>query len=574
MESRKQLSATESAMKHRTIMLITMVIASQLRLTGQNFRNPLDTGRVDVAENELFDGGFAEDTQDKTEQTISDSIHLSSIICATPSTIIAGGDKGVITYSLDGGQSWIEAQTGTVNTIRKMSFLNALVGVAVGDSGLVLLTTDGGRTWHFQPHASKVDLIGVSIADQQRIYAVGRRGTILRSNDSGRTWESISSGAFFSLRSIKNPASTTAIAVGVEGTILRSSDSGNSWRHSFSGTLNDLSDVAFSNGDLGVAVGNVGTIVRTTDGGISWSPIQHPFRVDFTCVAFADVNVAVATASNGTIIRTSDGGLSWQLVMDSSSISLSGASFADSRSGFAAGDNGIILHTNDGGAHWSIREEKPIQSAEKPTAERTQTLVRKSDPASEKEKKSVTERLTPDVPVSKTKEPPPLNIQMGLAKMPPPRWRPFDLPTMLIQIPTGFGGGLVMGLAGGLLGAAIDGKNSAAATIILGGGGAFFGVPAGVYFGGKWMGGNGTYGSTLLYGYALLLGGALLTAAAPPLGVIVMVLSPVLAYHLSASPVYQSDNSALLGTTNTKLAGWPNSGPSTDLRINVISIDF
>ncbi len=564
----------ESTMKYQAKLLIIIVIESQLCLALQNFRKPSDTCTVDVAENELSEGDYSRYIQERTEQAISDSILYSTIICTSSSTIIAGGEKGAMAYTSDGGISWNQVQTGSVNTIRRMSFLNTLTGVAIGDSGLVLLTSNGGRAWSYQPYANRVDLFGVSYADQQRIYAVGRRGTILRSINAGKTWESLNSGAYFSLRSIKNLGSTIAVAVGVEGTIVRTSDGGNSWRHSFSGTLNDLNDASFADGDIGIAVGNSGTVVRTADGGISWGPIQHPFSADFTSVAFADANVAVVTASNGLTIRTTNGGMEWELVRDSSTVHFFGVSFANPLVGFIAGDLGIILHTNDGGAHWSTVERYVVQTAPELRDDKNQTLKTKIEPASKKGIGSNTVILTPKIVDSKEKETPPLDIQMGLAKVPTPRWKPFDLPTMMVQIPSGVAGGFVMGGAGLLLGSALDGGRSLLGSVLLGGLGAFFGIPAGVCVGGNWMGGNGTYIGTLFYGYGIFLCGGLIASAAPPLGVIVMILSPALGYQLSATPVYQSDNLSFLGAKNTMPGASPHSATTLDLRVNVLSISF
>jgi photosystem II stability/assembly factor-like uncharacterized protein len=362
------------------------------------------------------------------------------------------------------------------------------------------------------------------------------------------------------------------IAVGVEGTILRSSDSGESWRHTFSGTLNDLSDVAFSNGEQGVAVGYAGTIVSTTDGGISWSPIQHPFNVDFTSVAVADANVAVATASNGTIIRTDDGGLSWHLVMDSSSISLFSTSFADSTDGFIAGNNGIILRSSDGGAHWSTRERSLAESKQKPQVQTAQIP--------ESEKRPVESPTLPRTVLSGTGKSGQPDSPLKNAKMSLAPWKPFDGSTVLLQIPGAFGGALVMGGAGALLGSALDPSHGGVSvgSVLLGTAGVFFGIPTGVYLVGNWKGGNGGYSSTLLWMPGLFLGGLLVYAAVPPLGGFIMAVSPIvgpiLGYHLSASSVNQENNSTILPMNQNNLASIPGLGTTIDLRVNVITIYF
>jgi photosystem II stability/assembly factor-like uncharacterized protein len=582
-------------MRWRAMLLLTMVTMCQLCLKSQSIRRPLNSGHldvgigfsteprkpsmeglqlqmVDVTTNQVSEQISTQNIQDKPRQAISDSIQLLSIVCTSPSTMIASGDGGVILYSSDAGASWIQAQTATVKTIHKMSFLNVSTGVAVGDNGLILTSYNGGLNWHIQPTEIVTDLFGVSFVDQNRIYAVGRRGTVLRSNDAGQTWENLNSGAFFTLRSIKNLGLTSAIAVGVEGTIVRTSDGGNSWRHSFSGTSNDLSDASFANPELGIAVGNGGAIVRTTDGGISWSPIQHPFRVDFIGVAFADANVAVAVASNGSIVRTTNGGMEWELVRDSSMAPLFGISFPHPLSGIIVGSNGLVLYTIDSGVRWSTREQNNVLVTEKPKDEKVQ--------AAEAGKTTIEAPRASTSPPSEIRETPQVGTQRKIGRMQSTQWKPFDASTVLLQIPGAFGGGIVIGGAGALLGAAIDPAHGgvSAGALILGTAGVFFGIPTGVYLVGNWEGGNGGYNSTLLSGPGMFLGGLLLYAASPPFGIFIMsispIIGPILGYHLSASSVSQENNSGLLRMNKNSLTGIPNPATMTDLRINVVTINF
>ncbi len=71
-------------------------------------------------------------------------------------------------------------------------------------------------------------------------------------------------------------------------------------------------------------------------------------------------------------------------------------------------------------------------------------------------------------------------------------WKPFNLPTVGIQILTGTGGWMVGGIAS-LPFQAAGGEFTS--FLLLGG----VGFASGVYLGGKWMGGNGEFVPTVLY---------------------------------------------------------------------------
>ena len=517
---------------------------------------------------------ISETIQSEPLRPIPDSARLLSVVWTGPNSLVAGGEYGVVWLSSDAGASWTQISSGTTRPLRRIRFQNPVSGVAVGDSGTVLTTNNGGMSWQVQTTGLGGDLYGASMVDEQRILAVGRRGSIVRSTDAGKTWEALSSGAFFSLRSVATLGSSTAVVVGVEGTILRSADGGDTWRHSFSGTMNDLTDVSFVNSDLGVAVGNGGTIVRSTDGGTSWTPIQSPSSADLASVKCVDADVAVAVSTNGSIVRSTDAGLTWVEVRDSSSVPLAGISFLNATNGVAVGDKGLVLRTDDAGVHWSAQTAKAVSVARQSKPDKVETVVRKKDAVPEKERQKLEDQFPRQLSRTESKETPLPDLRMRLGAELPAKWRPFHVPTMLLQIPAEFAGGAALGFAGVLLGQAIDGKNSAVATILLGTSGAFLGVPGGVCLAGSWMGGNGTFGSTLTNGYLFALGGLALTFVVPPLGVIAMILSPVIGYHVSASPVYETEFPTSLGMNPIDGLRIPTPGPSPEVTVNIVSLTF
>jgi photosystem II stability/assembly factor-like uncharacterized protein len=60
---------------------------------------------------------------------------------------LAAGERGIILYSDNGGQSWRQAKTPTSASLTAMRFANDKLGWAIGHMGIVLHTADGGETW-------------------------------------------------------------------------------------------------------------------------------------------------------------------------------------------------------------------------------------------------------------------------------------------------------------------------------------------------------------------------------------------------------------------------------------------
>ncbi len=105
------------------------------------------------------------------------------------------GLGGVILRSQDGGRSWTYQDTG-----RKQAFYSVSSGnghaVAVGEKGLVRYSGDGGDTWR-APAERDFPQIFTFMRDldfdgHQRVgFIVGQEGMVLRSVDGGNTWSQV-----------------------------------------------------------------------------------------------------------------------------------------------------------------------------------------------------------------------------------------------------------------------------------------------------------------------------------------------------------------------------------------------
>jgi hypothetical protein len=148
-------------------------------------------------------------------------------------------------------------------------------------------------------------------------------------------------------------------------------------------------------------------------------------------------------------------------------------------------------------------------------------------------------------------------------------WVPFDESTMGAQAGCGLGFagvGIAIGLAASPTGGDAGGVAGGIA-IFLGGTIAAMGLPEGIYLGGKWMGGNGSWWATL---GGCLVGG--LVGLVPNIfikygdfGVTAVVFAVgalsggIAGYHLSASPIEREDHA---GTTSLRRSPFVDKGMS------------
>ncbi|MBN8586255.1 MAG: T9SS type A sorting domain-containing protein [Ignavibacteria bacterium] len=282
------------------------------------------------------------------------------------------------------------------NTFRCLEFSTPEIGITVGDNGMMMKTEDGGQTW-FEIQSNTVqNLWKTSAVDGDTIVVVGNGGTILKSSDAGTTWQPMQSGTTTDLFGVYAREDGTGFAVGRNGSIFKSTDHGSNWEVVIQNHGNDLRAISMY-ADNGVIVGDKNHIFFTTDAGATWNAPNTvlPFELSFRFVRVIDHTTVFATSTVGDIIKSIDGGNSWNIVYSNSahdalyrvnfvrgnivcvgdngkiiisqdmgetwleinsgiSTDLYCLNFADDLTGYAAGENGVMLKTVDGGFSWEV----------------------------------------------------------------------------------------------------------------------------------------------------------------------------------------------------------------------------
>ena len=276
------------------------------------------------------------------------------------------GGSGTIKQTTDGGLSWIDKTSGTVNTLKKTAILTDDEIVVVGLDGTILKTTDQGETWTAKTSGVNLDLYGVSFGGRlsETGIAVGDNGTILRTTDQGETWTSVTMDVNIpkqvNYRSVAFGSENNGVIVGQNGAILLTSNGGLSWYSSPSCVPNaNFVFAIMVDENTAFVTGNNGTIIKTTNMGESWESINTGVNNTLYRIRFADDQNAISVGTEGTILVTTDGGLSWLNESNGMSNDLNCLYVVDNLVSYTGGTDGIILKSTNGGITWFQQSENP-----------------------------------------------------------------------------------------------------------------------------------------------------------------------------------------------------------------------
>ena len=105
--------------------------------------------------------------------------------------IYAAGEHGIIIYSDDGGNSWVQAEkVPYTNTITDISCIDENNCWVTGHNATILHSNDGGKNWIKQYEDIDFDapLLSIHMFDEKEGLAIGAFALSLRTNDGGKSW--------------------------------------------------------------------------------------------------------------------------------------------------------------------------------------------------------------------------------------------------------------------------------------------------------------------------------------------------------------------------------------------------
>jgi photosystem II stability/assembly factor-like uncharacterized protein len=304
---------------------------------------------------------------------------------------------------------WISLQSGTIQNLNTIYFVNALTGIAAGNNGTIAATTNSGINWTIVSGIPTTQPINTMCFPTINTgYASGQTGYILKTATSGLTWYSVTSCGI-NVRSISFIDNSTGITGGGGTLMCFTTNGGTGWSpkntptpHAVTGlhfvnanllmvcasdmpgavihkstnsgtnfstvmTMNNsglnttyyLNSIYFKDSFTGFATGsytslpgNYGTIYRSTNAGDNWSGgtvIGPDTGLTINAVHFGDINTGYAVGSKGKILKSTNAGANWFQLTSGTTAFLTGVCFINSMTGYVCGYGGLILKTTNGG---------------------------------------------------------------------------------------------------------------------------------------------------------------------------------------------------------------------------------
>jgi photosystem II stability/assembly factor-like uncharacterized protein len=326
------------------------------------------------------------------QQTSGTTENLTSVFFVNSNMGWVVGDEGTIIHTSDGGETWLEQQTGIDSCIwNSVYFIDSDNGYTAGGQvsggsialGVILKTTNGGTDWttSFLGGLNSPSFNSIYFIDESIGWAVGYNGLIMNTTDSGATWILESTIPPIDFYSVFFVDGNTGWAVGDKifwnnwMNICKTTNGGSSWLSQITES-SYLFDVHFISDEIGWVAGtyvgsffNVTEIYKTIDGGDNWVYQSNAsFYGNILAIFFIDENFGWAVwndAYDGYIIGTTNSGKLWTEQSICPGISLWDVFFIDTNTGWAVGDSGKIYHTTTGGVSFveeTNLNEIPLQN--------------------------------------------------------------------------------------------------------------------------------------------------------------------------------------------------------------------
>lgn len=267
-----------------------------------------------------------------------------------------GGDKGFLSRTEDGGQSWVKQVVQTNDAINDIYFRDKEAGFLIAGNA-IFATRDNGVRWtevrRFLPREfedADVELYSVRFSSKKKGWVVGSisknqrviDSILLYTDNAGETWQRQRAPSRQELIHLDFANDKRGWITGADGAILATVDGGTTWTRQAASTKATIFHVDFRNEKRGLAVGERGTILRTTDGGITWTPVVIKTRSSLLSVQLVNDDQGWAVGRGGTVLRTEDAGLTWIEQESGTKQNLYGLYFVK-KIGWAVGGDGMLL---------------------------------------------------------------------------------------------------------------------------------------------------------------------------------------------------------------------------------------
>jgi len=302
-----------------------------------------------------------------------------AIDAVNQSTAVVALSMGGVFRTTDGGANWksLGLSEPLYHPLADVSIVDSShVWVAGGNRGAIYATSNGGQTWNVQFYdTTKTDYINyIKMFDLNNGIAMGNAladstlTAILRTSDGGTHWTMVNRSAtgwsFDDWRMIDFPTPNAGYfyASGGPRRFYKTTDGGSAWSLLSNRWSTGLHVLKFYNERLGLVFASDGGVYRTLDGGSTWDSLSRPTSRWGSAIAFAPGEPAkVWLLDTRDLYFSSDTGRTWtaQLHVAGSSSYGRDIVFTDAQHGWLLGDKDILYRTTNGGVTTGI-DEQPV----------------------------------------------------------------------------------------------------------------------------------------------------------------------------------------------------------------------
>jgi photosystem II stability/assembly factor-like uncharacterized protein len=289
-------------------------------------------------------------------------------IALCDSRLLAVGERGLVVYSDDMGETWLQAEVPISQTLTAVYCLPSGEAWAAGHSASILSSADRGETWsrQFDGYEANRQWLDHARAEKERM-----EGKVAAAEEADLAdLEYALEDAIFAIEDALEATETgpadpfldvwfrnqhQGYAVGAYGMIYRTEDGGENWQLSVSGIENQeryhYYSIAANNAGVMFLSGEAGLLYRSPDQGENWIRLNAGYDGSLFGVLVTAEQAVLTFGLRGNIFRSEDDGDTWQSVEVESDPRLSlygGARLGDDSIALVGAGGGILTSVNGG----------------------------------------------------------------------------------------------------------------------------------------------------------------------------------------------------------------------------------
>lgn len=311
--------------------------------------------------------------------------------------LVAIGERGLIIYSDNGGETWQQADVPVSTMLTSMHFIDNQLGWAVGHSAVVLHTRNGGESWvlQFDGNQANKQLMNIASAALSSMREEFEQATEDEKEDLSYELEdaefALSNAEFDSELGPANPllnvwfeSEKVGYVVGAYGLFFKTVDGGASWQSQAHLIENfdryHLNAIRVLESGSILMVGEAGSMFASYDQGEMWETLYAPYQGSFFGVEeIRRSHEVLVYGLKGNVYKSPDEGQSWNKVETPATTNLTGSTVDENGVVFLSGFSGLIVRSTDNGESFAKVKQSGLEAYNNVAALKSSELVLVSD---------------------------------------------------------------------------------------------------------------------------------------------------------------------------------------------------